>query len=159
MSKNCGCPELKKEDWELRKHDWNNRAFYRTKHLLFLHMPIGIGKAITKGMDGIKAKGYTVKPPYMMLDDETGRFTANMLIAMEEMPAGDPDVMIWEPTTLYSKYYHGPFKGLKKEIDELMGFVEKTEKKQPTRLYTWVTNCPKCWKEQGGPTTIIFARV
>ena len=159
MENDCCCPILDKNDWDLKKHDWDKRAFYKTKHFLFFHMPIGIGKAIKKGMDGIKEKGYTVKPPYMMLDDETGFFSANMLIAIEEIPKNDPDVEVWGFTTTYSKYYHGPFKGLKKEIIELIDFVENKEKKKPVRIYSWVTNCPKCWEKQGGPTTIMFARV
>ncbi len=63
------------------------------------------------------------------------------------------------PTTTYSKYYHDPFKGLKKKIIELIDFVENKEQKKPVRIYFWVTNCPKCWKKQGGSTTIMFARV
>lgn len=159
MENDCCCPKLNKEDWDLKKHSWDTRAFYKTKHMIFFHMPIGIGKAINKGMNEIKEKGYTFKPPYMMLDDETGVFSANMLIAIEEMPKGDPNIEVWEPATLYSKYYQGQFKGLPKEIHELVNFFENNEKKKPAKIYTWVANCPKCWEKQGGPTTVIFAKV
>lgn len=67
--------------------------------------------------------------------------------------------MVWEAATLYSKYYRGPFKGLKQEISELIAYIQTKEKKEPTRVYTWETNCPKCWEREGGPTTVIFARV
>ena len=159
MENDCGCPTLNKEDWDLKKHNWDKRAFYKTKHFLLFHVPLNIGKAIRKGTTEIKEIGYTLKQPYMMLDEETGFFSANILIAIEEIPKDDPNVEIWEPATLYSKYYHGPFKGLKKEIVELMDFVEKKEKEKPVKLYTWVTNCPECWEKQGGPTTIIFAKI
>lgn len=159
MKSDCGCPKLDKENWDLKKHSWKRRAFYRTKHGLFFHTPIGVGKAIKKGMAGIEERKYTFKFPYMMLDEETGFFSANMLFAIEEIPKDDPNVVIWEPETLHSKYYHGPFKGLKKEIFELIDYVKTKERQEPTKIYAWVTNCPKCWEKEGGPTTIIFARI
>ena len=122
-------------------------------------MPLGIAGAIQRGMDGAMAKGYTVEPPYMMLDDETGPFTADMLIALKETPENDPNVVNWEGATLYSTYYHGPFRDMKQQVQGLVQFVESQEKLMPKRIYTWVTNCPRCWKEQGGPTTVLFARV
>jgi hypothetical protein len=148
---------LNEADWQLQKHAWGKRAFYRTRHGLLFHMPIGIAGAIRKGMDGIKAKGYTVEPPYMMLDDETGLFSADMLIALKETPEGDPNVVTWAPKTLYSRFYHGPFRNMKREVHELIRFVERQENRKPAKLYTWVTNCPRCWKEHGGPTTVLFA--
>jgi len=95
----------------------------------------------------------------MMLDEEIGFFSANMLFAIEEIPKDDPNVVIWQPTTLYSKYYQEPFKGLKKEIFKLANYVRTKEKKEPTQIYTWVTNCPRCWENEGSPTTVIFARI
>lgn len=159
MASDCCCPVLPEDDWDFKKHEWSKRAFYRTKHAVILHMPIGIAKAIQKGMDGIKSKSYTYSEPYLMLDDETGAFSADMLMSIDELPHDDPNVVTWGPSTLYSKYYHGEFKGLKQQIDELVAYVTKAEGKAPVKIYTWVVNCPECWKKQGGPTTIIFARV
>jgi len=159
MEKECGCPKLDKKDWELEKHTWKRRTFYSTKHGLFFHVSIGIRKAIKKGMEEIKEKEYSFRSPYMMLEEEIGFLSANMLFAIEEIPKDDPNVVIWQPATLYSKYYQGPFKGLKEKIFELADYVKTKEKKEPTQIYTWITNCPRCWKEEGSPTTIIFARI
>jgi hypothetical protein len=95
-------------EWQLQKHVWGRRAFYRTCRRLLFHIPIGTARAIRKGMDGIKAKGYTVEVPYVMLQDETGPFSADMLIALKETPENGPNVVIWEGATLCSRY-HGPF--------------------------------------------------
>jgi len=122
-------------------------------------MPLGIAGAIRKGMDGAKAKGYTFEPHYMMLDDETGPLSADMLIALNETPENDPNVVVWDGATMYSSYYHGSFRGIKEQVQNLVRYVENAEKRKPKKIYTWVTNCPRCWKEQGGPTTILFARV
>jgi hypothetical protein len=48
---------------------------------------------------------------------------------------------------------------MKREVEELIRFVRSEEKREPERIYTWVTNCPRCWKEQGGPATVLFARI
>jgi hypothetical protein len=159
MESPCGCPKLNEADWQRQKHVWGRRAFYRTRHWLLFHVPLGIAGAIRKGMEGAKAKGYTLEAPYMMLDDETGPFTADMLIALKETPENDPNVVIWEGATLYSSYYHGPFRDMKRQVQGLIQFAEGQEKRMPERIYSWVTNCPRCWKEQGGPTTVLFARV
>jgi effector-binding domain-containing protein len=110
-------------------------------------------------MDGIKAKGYSTEPLHIMLDEETGTFSANMLIAIKEIPQNDPNVVIWNNATLYSSYYHGSFRDMKRQVDDLIHFVEDREDHKPARIYTWVTNCPRCWKQQGGPTTVLFAAV
>jgi hypothetical protein len=159
QTKTCNCPTLNKEDWDLKRHDWPKRSFYRTSHGVFFHMPVGIGKAIKKGMDALKAKNYLFKEPYIILDDENGPFSADTLIAIEGMTANDPNVVTWEPVTLYSKYHHGEFKDLKKSIDELTSFVEKSADKKPSKIYTWTSNCPACWKQQGGPIVVLFAKV
>ncbi len=155
----CGCITLERSEWHLKKQEWPRRAFYRSSHGLFFHIPIGIARAIQRAVEGIKAKGYTFSSPYMMLDDETGFFSADMLLAIDEIPAGDPNIVVWEPSTLYSRYYHGPFSGMAREVRALRDFVEDTDKRKPARIYTWVTNCPKCWKAQGGPTTVLFAKL
>ena len=67
MESPCGCPQLNEAEWQLQKHVWGRRAFYRTSHGLLFHRPIGIAGAIRKGMDSIKAKGYTVEAPYINL--------------------------------------------------------------------------------------------
>lgn len=159
MNLPCNCPQLNETDWQFRKHIWERQAFYRTSHRLLCHIPIGIAGAIHRGMDAIKTKGYVVEAPYMMLDDETGLFSADMLIALKDVPSADPNVVVWENVTLYSRYYHGPFRGMKQEVRELIHFVMREEKREPNKIYTWVANCPKCWKEQGGPTTVLFGRI
>lgn len=159
MEPSCGCPKVNEAEWQLQKHVWGRRAFYRTRHGLLFHVPIGIGRAISKGMDGIKAKGYTVDPQCLMLDEETGPFSADMLIALKETPENDPSVVVWDNATLYSSYYHGPFSGMKRQVRNLVEFVENREKHKPEKIYTWVTNCPRCWKQHGGPTTVLFAEV
>jgi hypothetical protein len=157
MEPTCQCPQLSEPEWQHQKHVWGRRAFYRTRHGLFFHMPIGIGSAIRRGMDAIKTKGYTVEPPYMMLDDETGPFSADMLIALREIPENDPNVVVWDPATMYSIFHHGEFRGIKQKVRDLVHFFESAEKHKPRKIYMWVANCPKCWKAQGGPTTVLFA--
>lgn len=157
MESSCQCPRLNEAEWQNQKHAWGRRAFYRVRHGLFLHMPIGIAGAISRGMDAIKAKGYTVEPSYMMLEHETGLFSADLLIALNEIPENDPNVVIWEPTTLYSVYYHGEFRGLKPQVRRLMEFFESAEKRKPEKIFVWYSNCPICWKAHGGPTTVLFA--
>ena len=118
MADEC-CPQLNKEDWDLKFHHWDKRAFYVKKHGLFLHMPIGIGKAIKQGMEEIKQKGYKWGEPYMILQEELGAFSARELFAIQGLPE-DENVVIFEPRDLYSKYYHGSFAGIKKQINELL---------------------------------------
>jgi hypothetical protein len=72
----------------------------------------------------------------MMLYDETGLFSA-----------------------VYSRYYHGPFRCWKREVEALVHFFESQEKRQPAKIYTCVADCPRCWTERAGPTTVLFARV
>jgi len=153
-----GCPDIRKKNWELKKHTWKKKGFYVKKHGVLFHTPIGIGKAIQQGFEEAKGRGYKMKNPYMMLDEETGLFSARMLLNIEGYKEDDPDVEVWKDAVLYSKYYKGEFKGLGMVIHEFMDYV-KDKDEEIKSMYTWTTNCPECWKEQGGPTVVIFARV
>ena len=157
MEATCECRQVNEAEWQRTKHTWERRTFYRTSHGLLFHIPIGIAGAISKGMAGIKAKGYTLGEPFLMPTGERGLFSADMPIAIQETPENDPNVVTWDRATLYSSYYHGPFRDMKRQADDLVSFVEKGEKRKPGKIYTWVTNCPRCWKRQGGPTTVILA--
>lgn len=157
-TKDCGCLEFKKEEWDLKTFNWPRKAFYKVPHGQFFHSPIGIGRAINKGMRELKKKGYTFSAPYIMLEEELGIFSGQTLIGIDEFPENDPNVVIWEPTKVYTKYYKGDFRFLGDDVQKLGTFYLENEGKEAEQIYTWTTNCPKCWKIGGGPVVIIVAK-
>lgn len=157
MTTECGCPALDPKDWDLKKHVWQEKAFHVTKHGLFFHMPIGIAKAIARGMEAIKSKGYALADPFLMLDAEIGLFSAKMMLALKEVPSDDPNVEVVRDATVYSKYFKGEFKDLNRPVQELMDHV-RSQQSRSIQMYCWYATCPKCWATKG-KETVIFARV
>jgi hypothetical protein len=47
---------------------------------------------------------------------------------------------------------------MKQQVQDLIRFLENKENGRPERIYTWVTNGARCCKQQGGLTTVLFAR-
>jgi hypothetical protein len=157
MATDCGCPDLDPKDWDLKRHDWQERAFYVTKHRQVLHMPLGIERAIATGMDAIRRKGYRLADPFLMLDAETGLFSAKMMLALGDVPTGDPEVEVIRNATLYSKYFRGEFKDLGQALKLLLEHV-RAQQLAPKQLYSWYATCPKCWATKG-KETVLFAQV
>lgn len=153
-----GCTHIKKKDWDFKLHKWKKKQFYISPFFVFLHVPINIGGAIQKGWDAVQEKGYKVESPFIMLQEETGPFTANILINIKGAPKNADRVETWTNAKLYSKYYKGEFKGVSTAFKELGEYVEKKGEKVKN-WYLWTVDCPECWKERGGPTNVIFARV
>jgi effector-binding domain-containing protein len=153
------CPKIKKKDWDFKKHDWKNTAFYTKGFFQIFHMPLNIGSAISKGFKELENKGYKMKSPYIILQEETGFLKGRVLFKLDKKPKEkDSNLIVLKKATLYSKYYKGEFRGLSKAFKELMKFLEK-KKLEPKQFFTWTVDCPECWKERGGPTNVIFARV
>ncbi len=157
MIKPCGCPILDPNDWELKKHVWQEKAFYVARHKVACHVPIGIEKAYAEAMDGIKAKGYKLPDPCIMVDTETGMFSAKVMIELAQVPSADSHVEVLRDATVLSKYFNGEFKDMAKPVKELVAFA-KAQKGEPKQIYCWYATCPKCWDE-GGKVTVIFAEV
>jgi len=103
-------------------------------------------------------KGYVIPPSHIILCEATGFLTAQLLMSIDRIPQNDPNVVVWEPSVMYTEYYQGPFWGIKSQVDPLVDYVNN-QKQKVAKLYTWVTNCPRCREKQGGPKTIILARV
>lgn len=156
MAEECCCPKLKKSDWDGKKQVWKNKAFYVAKHRQIFHMPIGIGKAIVKAMEGVK--GYKIKEPIIMLDKEQGLFGAKMMIAVEGANQKDKNIETLSGT-FYTSFYQGPYKGMRTAIKSAVENVKKKEGHPPSDIYFWYANCPKCAPAQGGPITVIFSKV
>ena len=157
MATDCGCPELNPKDWDLKRHDWQERAFYVTKHRQVFHMPLGIERAIATGMDAVKKKRYRPAEPFLMLDAETGLFSAKMMLALAEAPTGDPEIEVIRNATLYSKYFRGEFRDLGQAVRQLVEYV-RSQQQTPKQLYSWYATCPRCW-ETRGKETVLFAQV
>lgn len=151
------CKDIDISKWRLKKLVWKRKPFYVVKYGSFFHIPIGIGKAMVKGMETVSKK-YSTPYPELWLSKETGLFSAKMMFAVDNASTSDPDIE--ELTgTFVTRGFQGPYKSMGNFIRVFIEQVRQKYGKKPSELYFWYANCPKCAKKQGGPKIVIFGRI
>jgi len=151
------CKDIDLSKWNFREVKWNRKPFYVVRYGTFLHIPIGIGKAMVSGMNIVAGKYHTPYPE-LWLSKETGLFSAKMLFAVKKANPGDPSIEKLSGTFV-TRGFQGPYKNMGNYIRVFNEQVKQKYGRKPIELYFWYANCPKCAKKQGGPKIVIFGRV
>jgi hypothetical protein len=154
------CPVINDSEWNFKEHVWKDKPFLVRKHAQVFHFPlVDFGKLIPSALEEIKKKGYETDEPILMLDRETGFLGAEMLFGLKEGGKAEGGDIKKISGTFISKAFTGEYKDMSKWIKELSDYMKEKKGKLPVDYYHWYVNCPKCWKKQGGPKTVIFAKV
>ncbi len=155
MESEC-CPDIPKEKWEEKTVTWRNKPFYKFKVRSLFHFPIRFESSLRSAGKDIKSKGMEFARPVMVIERGSNTFSQEMLMSLDKIYP-DPNVVTLTGTFM-SKMFVGPYKDMKDYIKEMNSFVEEKGLHAKELLF-WYTNCPECAKKQGGPKTVILAKV
>ncbi len=151
--KKCNCKDIKDKDWDNKEFIWD-KTFYTKNISLFFHMPLNMGKAISKAFDEIKKKKLRSKGIIMQKD---AVFNGKLMIELNPTKSRSKNIENLKCKVL-SKVHIGPFKKLYNAVKDL----EKTAKKKDMKIksiYFWFTTCPECTKNINKYKTVVFAEV
>ncbi|MBN1160213.1 MAG: hypothetical protein JXA43_03210 [Candidatus Diapherotrites archaeon] len=157
MEEEC-CPNIDLKKWNNKEIEWKNKVFYSRPLYLFLHIPLNMESAITKGYAALTAKGYKMEEPAMILEKENGLFTGEVLFNIKKGKNLDRKVKTISGKFL-AKAIKGEYKDAGKVVRQVIDAVNKRRGNLPDEVYCWFANCPKCAKKQGGVKIIAFARL
>jgi len=151
---NC-CSKFNSEPWDEKEIVWQEKLFIKDSIKSFFHIPLNIGKVITKNMKKIEEIN-ALDSDFVMLFDEKSLWGADVFFAVnKDVPESEITKM---SGTFLTKVFEGSYKDMGKWIKEMEKYVELKGKKIE-KMYFYYTTCPKCTKIYGKNYTVIFAKI
>jgi len=149
------CPRFNPSPWQGTTHNWKDKLFVKDSVRCFLHIPLGMDKAMTKNMKLIDAAG-AKNPESIMLMDDRGLFASDIYIAVDKEVPGVQMTSI--SGSFLSQAFEGPYQNAGKWASEMASYV-KSKGKTPKKLYFSYTTCPACAKAYGKNYVVLFAQI
>jgi len=121
----------------------------------FLHIPLNFGAVMKRNVGAIEAAN--ARPGAMIvLSDENSLWGADVYIEVtKDIPGAH---MVTLSGTFLSKVFEGPYRNVRKWIEEMKTFVA-AKGKSIGKLYFFYTTCPKCAKKYGKNYVAILAQI
>lgn len=149
------CPKFDPEPWDGKELVWENKRFVKDRVKSFFRIPLNFGAVMKRNVGLIEAAD--AYPPVMVvLSDENSPWGADVYIEVAKDVPGVEMASI--AGTFLSKVFEGPYRNMKKWIEEMKAFVGG-KGKTPKRLYFFYTTCPKCAKKYGKNYVAVLAQV
>ena len=149
------CARFNPEPWDDKTITWENKRFVKDRVTSFLHIPLNFGAVMKRNVGVIEAA--QAKPENMVvLADENSLWGADVYIEVtKDIPGAN---MATISGTFISKVFEGPYKNVRKWIEEMKTFVA-AKGKTLSKLYFYYTTCPKCAKKYGKNYVVILAKI
>jgi len=149
------CPKFDPTPWDKKEVKFKDKLFLKDKVVSFFHIPLNMGRVITRDMEKIvKTKALTEKP--LMLSDEKSVFGSDIYIEVTKSIKGANCVKM--SGTFLTKVYTGPYRDMGRWVKDMHEFVS-SKKKTIKKMYFFYTMCPKCAKHYGQNYTVILAEI
>ena len=149
------CEPFNPEPWQEKEISWQDKLFVKDHVTSFLHIPLNMGRIITKNLALIEKAN--AKAPYqLMLTDEKSLWGSDIYIDVSR------DVPNARMATLsgafLTKVFEGPYQDVGKWAEEMKEYV-KSKGRALKKMYFSYTTCPKCAKAYGKNYVVLFAQI
>jgi hypothetical protein len=149
------CEPFNPEPWQEKEVTWKDKMFVKDRVTNFLHIPINMGKVVTKNMKLIE-QANARSPQQLMLTDEVSLWTSYIYIEVTKQVPGSQ--MATFSGTFITKVFEGPYQNIGKWAQEMKNYV-KNKNEKLLKLYFSYTTCPKCAKAYGKNYVVLFAQI
>lgn len=151
------CPEFNPEIWNEKTHVWQDKLFMKDSVAQFMHMPLNMGKIITKMYSEIqKAGAAPSNEEFLMLCYDPSPWKSEINITVTKEVPGANNIKI--SGTFLSKTFDGPYNAVPKWMKEMEDYAKKNNK-EIIKQYVHYAYCPKCAKKYGHNWAIVFAEI
>lgn len=149
------CPPFQPAPYQNAELRWTNKRFVKDHVHSLLHIPLDMGRTITRNMEKIEA-AHAKPPEQLMLADERSAFGSDILIAVDDEV---PDAEMTELSGRFrTRVYDGPFRDARKWMDDMKAWLA-AEDETLEQLYFGYTTCPACAKAYGHNYVVLYAKV
>ena len=149
------CPKFDPAPWDEMELTWEHRRFVKDRVTSLFHIPLNFGTVMRRNVAAIEAAD--AKPEAMVvLSDENSLWGADVYIEVTKDIPGTNMATI--SGSFLSKVFEGPYRNMRKWIEEMKTFVQSNDK-HLEKIYFFYTTCPKCAKKYGKNYVAILAKV
>lgn len=148
------CPPFDPFTWDGREVVWRDKLFVKEHAHALLHVPLDMGRVITRAKAKIDAAGASPEHPLMLSDDHL--FGSDLYLEVTHAVPGLHHVTL--SGTFMTKVFDGPFHDAPKWVDA-MKWVVATAGRTLRRITFAYTTCPACAKVYGHNYVVLFAEV
>lgn len=151
------CPKFNPEPWEGKTLNWDNKLFVKDTVRSFMHVPLNMGKVITRMAKQVQAaEAAPADEDFIILSDEVSPWKSDQYMSVTKEVEGLENVKL--SGTYLTKVFEGHYKEMKNWHGEMMQYV-KDQGKEVKKLYFFYTTCPKCAKKWGKNYVVALAQV
>ena len=149
------CPPFNPEPWDDKTIPWEKKRFVKDRVASILHIPLNFGAVMKRNVRAIEAADAKAEN-MIVLADENSLWGADVYIEVsKDIPGANMAII---SGTFVSKVFEGPYRNVRKWIEEIKRFVA-AKGKHVRKLYFYYTTCPKCAKKYGKNYVVILAQV
>ena len=149
------CQKFDPGPWDDKVRTWENKRFVKDRVASFLHIPLNFGAVMKRNMVVIEA-AHASPENMVVLSDENSLWGADVYLEVTgDVPGANVATI---SGTFLSKVFEGPYKNMRKWIEEMKAFVA-AKGRTASKLYFFYTTCPKCAKKYGKNYVVILAQI
>lgn len=149
------CPPFDPTRWDGKEIVWDHKLFLKDHVASFLHVPLNMGKRITKDVGLIEA-AHAQPEHRLMLSDDSSPWGSELLIEITR-PVPGAEVQPLSGTFL-TRVFEGPYSNMGKWAEQMKDTVDAKDL-ELEKLYFGYVMCPSCAKEYGKNYVVAFAKV
>lgn len=149
------CPPFDPTSWDGKEVRWDHKLFLKDHVASFLHVPLNMGKRMTKDVALIEA-AHAEPAQRLMLADESSPWGSELFI---EVTRPVPGAQMTELSgTFLTRVFDGPYSEMGRWAEQMKDAVEAQDR-ELEKLYFGYVMCPACAKAYGKNQVVAFAKV
>ena len=151
------CPKFNPEPWYGQTLTWTDKLFVKDNVACFFHVPLNMGKVITRMAKQVQDAGAApANEEFMILSHDLGNWKSEQYMSVTKEVEGAENVKL--SGTFLTKVFEGPYKEARNWCTDMEQHV-KDQGKELEKLYFFYTTCPKCAKKWGKNYVVGVAKI
>lgn len=150
------CPRFDPKPWDEKTFTFDKKLFVKASTINFFHIPLNMGRIMTKTWEKIKKAGADDSNEFAILSYDPSPWKGDHYFTVTKEVPGADNVKL--SGTYLTKIFEGPYKKASKWVAAMKDYVV-SKKKKLKKLYFYYTTCPKCAKHYGKNYIVAFAQI
>lgn len=134
---------------------WTDKLFVKDHVHSFLHVPLDMGRVVSRTMKLIEASGAGADEQLMLSEDRSAWGSDVYIEVAKPVPGAE---MARLSGRFRTRVYDGPFRDAPRWIADMKGWLASLGE-SAENLYLGYTTCPSCARAYGHNYVVLFARV
>ncbi|OIP95323.1 hypothetical protein AUK40_06195 [Candidatus Wirthbacteria bacterium CG2_30_54_11] len=151
------CPVFDPATLDEQTQAWQDRLFVRDEVRQLFHIPLNMGKVVTRMWERVQESGAAPKnEDFLLLAYDPSPWKSELYMTVTREVEGTDMARL--SGVFVSKVFDGPYNAVPRYLKEMESYLRTLENKA-LKYYIYYTYCPKCAKVYGHNYCVVFAQV